>query len=145
MIKSAVIIDGAKLCTKCKIVKPIECFHKTKRRIRKDGTRKVGLYSWCKDCKKSKNRELYPTWYKNNNKKVKSEKYQWKKDNHDKVLVMQRNNKKKAIDEIKDRYAIYLLMNNTKLSIQEIRQYPELIESQRLLLKTKRLCKTLQS
>lgn len=89
---------------------------------------------------------------------------QWKKDwdekNYDWVLEYKKQrypeikdkvrewNKKTCIrmrEELKDCYVIYTLSKRTGQTAEILRQYPELIEAQRLIIKTHRLCKTLQN
>ena len=110
-----------------------------------------------------KNKE-YVTEYKKNYKKENADKVkQWKKDwdiknkehrlqyNKDnpqpkhKVREWQNATAKKMREELNDCYVIYTLSKRIGKKADFIRQYPELIETQRLIIKTQRLCKTSQN
>ena len=111
----------------------------------------------------AKNKE-YVADYKKRYKKLNSDKVkQWKTDwdaknkehrlkyNKDnpqpkhKVREWQNATNKKMREELKDCYVIYTLSKRTGQNAKFLRQYPELIETQRLIIKTKRLCKTSQN
>ena len=57
--------------------------------------------------------------------------------NNDKV----KQRSKKDVDALKNHYVINLIAINTKIDKEIIKQYPELIETQKIILQTKRLCK----
>lgn len=63
----------------------------------------------------------------------------------DKVREWTRKTGNKMREELKDCYVIYTLSKRTGQTAELLRQYPELIEAQRLIIKTHRLCKTLQN
>lgn len=65
----------------------------------------------------------------------------WKQRNPDKILEKDRRHR----DELKDCYVIQKIIRGTELNAQDIRENPELIEAKRLIIKTKRLCKTLKN
>ena len=67
----------------------------------------------------------------------------------DYVKVSKRNRSKKRgqieREELHDNYVLGRIIENSNLTRDQIRQYPELIETYKLNLKTKRLCKTSQN
>lgn len=60
----------------------------------------------------------------------------WDKSNVDKKNEAHR----RRIKNLSDCYVIHSIIKRTEISACEIRKYPELIETQRIILKTKRLC-----
>ena len=71
----------------------------------------------------------------------KKAKTKWAKNNHEKIIEKEI----KLRDELSDCYVINKLIRGTNLTAKQIRETPELIEIKRIILKTKRLCKTLQN
>ena len=72
----------------------------------------------------------------------------YKKDNpqpKNKAREWQNKTDIKMRKELKDCYVIYTLSKRTGQKAEFLRQYPELIETQRLIIKTQRLCKTSQN
>ena len=63
-----------KICSGCNISLPIDEFHK-------DKSRKDGLQTYCKFCKKKKDRN----WYQSNKVKARKSRDTWKKDNRGKM------------------------------------------------------------
>jgi acetyl-CoA carboxylase beta subunit len=99
----------------------------------KDKRNKDGLQAKCNDCYNEKRRLVY-------------------KDNPDKFKERQKKyndyaltKAKKHIETISDTYVIAELKRGTNLTTPEIRNYPELIEAKRQIIKNKRLCKTLKN
>ena len=131
---------------------------------KKDGT--IRKYSQCKTCTKetskawSKNnkehiKEINKIWYENNKERIKEASKIWRKNNKEHIKEINKiwyeNNKerikeknKKYIKEIMIPYIIQRLCKNKKISRSIIKQYPELIETYKIILKTKRLWKTSQ-
>jgi hypothetical protein len=67
----------------------------------------------------------------------------------DYVKVSKRNRSKKRgqieREELHDNYVLGRIIKNSNLTREQIKQHPELIEVQKLIIKTKRLCKTSQN
>ena len=68
-------------------------------------------------------------------------KIKWAKNNPEKIIEKE----SKLRDELSDCYVINKLIRGTNLTAKQIRETPELIEIKRIILKTKRLCKTSQN
>ena len=82
--------------------------------------------------------------YKNSEKgklASKRAKIKWAKNNPEKIIEKE----SKLRDELSDCYVINKLIRGTNLTAKQIRETPELIEIKRIILKTKRLCKTSQN
>lgn len=64
-----------------------------------------------------------------------------------KVSICNRSKKRGQIEreELHDNYVLSRIIKNSNITREQIKQQPELIETYKLLLKTKRLCKTLQN
>jgi hypothetical protein len=98
----------------------------------KDKRNKDGLQKHCNDCLNQKRRLKYienPIKHKQRQKKY-----------NDYALAKA----KKHIQEISDTYVIAELKRGTNLNTNDIRQFPELIETKRQIIKNKRLCKELK-
>ena len=65
----------------------------------------------------------------------------WKQRNPDKISEKE----KRLIGELKSCYVIQKIIRGTELKAKDIRENPELIEAKRIIIKTKRLCKTLKN
>ena len=65
-------------------------------------------------------------------------KIKWSKNNTEKIIKKER----KLREELSDCYVINKLIRGTNLTAKQIRETPELIEIKRIIIKTKRLCKT---
>lgn len=103
----------------------------------------------------------YRKKYKSDNReRCKKWKNEWDKKNYDWILEYKRNRYPEIKDKVRgwnnktcakmrenlsDCYVIYTLSRRIGKTAEFIRKYPELIEAQRLIIKTKRLCKTLQN
>lgn len=97
---------------------------------------------------RSRNAELVKQWKKDWDKKNKEHRIEYLKNNPQpkaKIREWQNKTNNKMRKELKDCYVIYTLSKRTGQTAELLRQYPELIETQRLIIKTHRLCKTLQS
>jgi hypothetical protein len=167
------IKDIKKQCTKCNEVKSINDYSKYKFKRKKDGTQKIGIRSYCNKCKNQmtkdwfdKNKGYKNKWRKENPEKVRQENLRakprvnkWRHDNKKVLKLKSRDwrlkNKdlikkrkpiegRKAIKELQDCYVIGRITRDSKLTAKKIRQYPELIEAKRIIIKTKRLCRTSQ-
>lgn len=82
---------------------------------------------------------------KNNKKKLKEYFKTYALINHDKVLQWGKTSCKKSIENLNPGYIIKLIKKGSGLTSLEIKNYPELIETKKLIIKTKRLCKTLNN
>lgn len=163
-----------KKCSKCSEVKSVDDYSKYKFKPKKDGTQKIGVRSYCNKCKNqmtrdwfNKNKDYKKQWRKENPEKVKNENLKakprtdkWRVENKDKIKAKKRDYRLKNKDKIKanrpiedakarkelqDCYVINQITKRSKLTAKEVRQYPELIKTKRLIIKTKRLCKTSQN
>jgi len=99
----------------------------------KDNRNKDGLQKWCNSCVNER-RSLR---YKENPFKIRER----QKKYNSSALERQ----KKHIKEISDTYVIAELKRGTNLNSKEIREYPELIEAKRQIIKNKRLCQKLKT
>jgi hypothetical protein len=163
-----------KICTKCDKVKNIDNYSKYKYKPKKDGTQKIGIRSYCDKCKNQmtkdwfdKNKDYKKQWRKENPEKLKEQNIRakprtdkWRKENKEKLKSKKAKYRlkniehikakktiegKKAREELQDNYVISQITKRCKLTSKEVRKYPELIETKRLIIKTKRLCKTSQN
>lgn len=149
-----------KKCKKCGEVKNIEMFKSYNGRIRKDGTAKKMLRTECKDCTS----KMCADWRARNPEYSKVASKEWRNRNNDRRIAYDKSYKEKNQARIKawkknwdinggklqrqllsDSYAIALLKSRVGWPAKVIRQYPELIEIQKIITKTNRLCKTLQN
>jgi len=99
----------------------------------KDKRNKDGYQKRCNDCINDIRRKRYkdnPQKYRDRQKKY-----------NDYALAKQLNH----IATISDVYVISELKRGTNLTTKEIRQFPELIETKRQIIKNKRLCRTLKT
>jgi hypothetical protein len=156
-----------KKCTTCNCEKPLTEFHK-----RKDC--KDGLKSACRECLNkisSKYREKYKNenikndnlsskerHESNNEKRIRNNnyKYKWMKNNPYLMRKFRKTYSEKHKEEIRNRereyrlnltdgYIIKKLSQQLYIKSAELYKYPELIEIKKIMLKTKRLCKTLEN
>jgi hypothetical protein len=137
----------------------------------KNSKLKNGIDSICKECKNSKKYHNNPKQKESSKKALgkyrktdkykkyhieyhKTEKYKTKsrirnrkyqQELHKKNSEYSTKKAKKQCDLLNDGYVINRLSRKTKLKAKELRQYPELISIQRMIIKTKRLCKTLEN
>lgn len=155
----------SKKCSKCGKVKDVGEFYNKK-------SRKDGKSSHCKCCssesvmkwRKNNPEKVYESelkWRKSNPEKVKKSKLKWDRTNkekkkctyekwrksnieklNEKNTIWRKNNPGKVIDY--DFYYIQLL-KDSGFTTEQINENPELIEIKKLIIKTKRLCKTLQT
>ncbi len=142
-----------KTCSKCKEEKTLDCFASEKRV-------KSGLNASCKEC----NTKRALLWHKNNRDKANAINRNYTKNNLEKVLERGRkwrNLNKEYGKKKRDEYAIlfpnynkerrkndidnlnspYLIakLKRKGFTKEQIKEYPELIEVQKILIKTKRL------
>jgi hypothetical protein len=172
--KKGVADVGSKICTKCKEKKSIDDYSKYKYKPKKDGTQKIGIRTYCNKCKNQmtkkwfyKNEGYKKQWRKENPKKVKEENLKakpridkWRKENKKELKVKKAKYRlknieyikskkpiedKKAREELQDNYVISQITKRSNLTSKEVRKYPELIEAKRIIIKTKRLCRTSQN
>jgi hypothetical protein len=98
----------------------------------KDKRNKDGLQNKCNNCLNQVRREKYklnPCKHKERQKKY--NKYALQKS-------------KKHIKEISDTYVIAELKRGTTLNTEDIKKFPDLIETKRQIIKNKRLCRELK-
>lgn len=80
-------------------------------------------------------RQSNSKWYKSNPENGKK----WRESNREKVVEYRIKSNRKAVETLSDSYIAKLLACHDNISVKQIRQHPELIECQRIILKTKRL------
>lgn len=95
-----------KKCTKCEILKDLNCFHKAK--INKDGYKNC-----CKLCQKHYSKE----YYKNNTSKLIQYTKKWKENNKDKISKTGKEWREKNKEKIKKYEKEYSLINKEKKSL----------------------------
>ena len=149
-----------KKCTKCGDEKENICFTKS---IKNSD----GLRSWCKDCVKSYNkkyvsenldlfREYSKKYRLENPEKIKDRQTKYRNENRDllrskyaeqgkkyrlKYPEKAKLKQKRHIENLND-CIINKALKRTGFSANDIKENPELIEIRKLIIKTKRLCKT---
>jgi hypothetical protein len=163
-----------RVCSKCSENKSIDNYNVYTYKPRADGTQKVGRRGFCKDCQYNntkrffaKNENYKKEWRLKNPDKVISENLRakprttkWRLENKEKRKIYRREYVKKNIthinemkkkesqkvrDLLTDRYVISTITRRSSLKAEDIKENKELIEVQRLILKTKRLWKTSQN
>ena len=163
-----------KICTKCCKDKSINNYSRYKFKPKKDGTQKIGIRTYCNECKNqitkdwfNKNKDYKKQWRKENLEKVKEENLKakprtdkWRKKNKEKLKIKKAHyrlknieyikskkpyQEKKAREELQDNYVIQQITKRSKLTSKDVRNHPQLIEVKRIIIKTKRLCKTSQN
>jgi len=104
-----------------------------------------------------KNKKTRKEYKKKNANKVKKWKRDWDLKNRDKYKIYnskqpkekrrlwQRKTDKKLQAKLADSYVIGILCAENNLKASDIRKYPELIKTKRLIIKTSRLCRTSQN
>lgn len=75
-----------------------------------------------------KNLDKYNEWGK-----------EWRKRNPEKKNAINKEHMKRGTDNLSDSYVVQAIINNSSLTASEVRKYPELIKTYRVLLLTKRL------
>ena len=130
-----------KKCNKCGEAKELKEFSKRKNKIE----------SICKKC----NNDKLKLWQKNNTEKVIKWSLTYKKNNPEKLKESKRKYKKnnpEKLKEINTNQCKYIKTNYAKallrssgFTTEQINENPELIEVKKLIIKTKRLCKTSQT
>jgi hypothetical protein len=73
-----------KTCTRCGETKPVEAFHRNRRR-------KDGRQTCCKDCNNAQAR----AWERANRRRAAANRRKWDRDNPDRVLAMHRRRRKR--------------------------------------------------
>jgi hypothetical protein len=137
-----------KICSNCSIEKTIDLFENRKESA-------DGKNNQCKLCKaykakiyREKNKEkikiLNIEWRIKNPEKTKNIYKSYKNKNKEKIKIKRYEFNNKSISNLSNNYVIKNLIQRG-LSIEQIKENKELIEVQRLIIKTKRLCKTLQN
>lgn len=168
------IYKESKICTKCGIDKSLSNYSFYKYKPKKDGTQKKGVRAHCNKCKIQmtknwfdKNKCYKQQWRKENTEKVKeynlkskSRTDKWRKENKEQIKVKKSKyrlenikyikskkiiEQKIAIEKLQDNYVISQITKRSKLTSKEVRKHPELIKVKRIIIKTKRLCKTSQN
>ena len=140
-----------KTCTKCKCEKPLIEFYKCS--INKDGLRYECKYCFPKPNKEKK--AIADKKYSSKNKdkrKIIAAKYYERNKNNPKILQWKINNPekyksihvkswKKTIALISNSYAKKLLYSKG-FTKEQVNENPQLIETIKIIIKTKRICKT---
>lgn len=108
---------------------------------------KIIQAKYCNDCKKIIKKESDIKYSKSQKGKIIQSKIkkQWFIRNKEKAYNINSKIQKLNIEKLSDSYVSYKIIRGTNLSIDTIKQYPELIEVKRLQILTKRLCKTSQN
>ena len=151
--------EETRRCSVCSEIKPIEEFKTKDARVKRGYT----IRKYCLKCRAKnwtiagriweKNHPEYAREYAQKYRINNPEKYKERQRKHDlksKHSKLRKENRKRAYSRMRknlsDKYIISLIRDNNRgLSAPQIRQFPELIELQRLIIKTKRLCKTSNS
>jgi hypothetical protein len=115
-----------KLCNKCNLPKDYSFFGKDERN-------KDGYQATCNDCINKRRREKYL---------LNPEKHRERQKKYNQYAL---EKAKKHIEVISDTYVIAELKRGTELTTKDIREFPELIEAKRQIIKNKRLCKILKN
>lgn len=163
-----------KVCSKCGVQKSNDEYSKYFYKPKKDGTKKIGIRTYCNSCKnkmvkdwfeinndyKKEYRKRNPEklkeenlrakkrikeWTEKNAEILKEKKKIYKLNNIEKVRESNKKLEKKWAEELTDTYVIRQIVKRSNLKAEQIRCNPELIEIKRLIIKTKRLCKTSQN
>jgi hypothetical protein len=127
-----------KICSRCGEEKDITEFVKNKKcNLGFSGTCKKchNIYSLSNPEKVKKSRDK---WKKNNPEKVKESRDKWEKNNPEKVILKHKKLRSNLVD-------YYVIRKLCAKGFQKNQITPELIETQRLIIKIKRLCKTSQN
>jgi len=119
-----------RICSKCGVEKPLTDFTKDKRK-------KLGIRGICKKCSSKRVCDYLKT------EKGKETNKKYRKTNL--YLTYRKKYENENRDKLNDYYIVANISRSCKLPRKEIRKYPELIEINRIKIKTKRLCKTLQN
>lgn len=104
-----------KICTKCKLVKPLSEFHKHK--ASKDGHR-----CHCKDCRRQSNidnLEYIKDYRKKNSEKIKNNKKEYRKNNKEKISLAAKDYYIRTVDDRKKYSKSYRLKNIDKIKERE--------------------------
>ena len=130
-----------KECSKCNEIKSIDNYSKYKYKPRKDGTQKIALRPHCNKCKN----EMTKNWFNKNE----GYKKKWRKENPEKARKENKKRQKKhnewsqkSRDKLTDSYVIGQITKRSILTAEIVKKHPELIEAKKIIIKTKRLCKT---
>ena len=83
-------------------------------------------------------------WRQKNREKEELTRRKYRKNNPEKVKAYEKKCKTKQVFELRNAYIRATLIRRG-FTNEQIQHYPELIETKRLIIKTHRLCKTLQS
>ena len=94
-----------------------------------------------KEKNKQKLAEAHRKWREKNKQKYKEIMYNYTERNLDSVRTRRRINSKRMIDELKPIY-VRRLLKNKGFTIEQIKENKELIELQKIIIKTKRLCQS---
>lgn len=153
-----------KICSKCGVGKDSICF--TKRIKNSDG-----LHSWCKECVKNYNINYCKKYYSENKESLLNYSKIYRSENAEKTRIAQEKYRNENRDSLRSKYAesgkkyrlkypekaklkqkkhienlndciINKALKRTGFSENDIKENPELIEIRKIIIKTKRLCKT---
>jgi hypothetical protein len=136
-----------KTCSKCGETKPEGEFRKGRRQCKECFNEYQHKY-YADNCDKAKERhrkwnaanpekvnEWHRKYYAANLEKVMEYNRKWRDANPDKMMEYNR----KQVSELRDSYVIGIIKQNTSLTREQIKEFPQLIELQKLIIKTKRL------
>ena len=115
-----------KKCSKCKVVKPFDEFHKDK--LNKDGCQNT-----CKECRKQYQKKYQPQYYKDNRETILAASKQWVQDNRERGQETRRKYDQTNKEKISERSKQYYQDNKERLreaskqynqtNKEEIKQY----------------------
>jgi hypothetical protein len=115
---------------------------KTKNLCRRCGTSlfdRILIAKYCPTCKKKEKNEV---WNKNDYIKNKKTYQDYNKKNREKINLRDSKKEKAKREQIADRYVSKLLREKNGYTVAQLKENPELLEIKRILIQTKRLCKT---
>jgi hypothetical protein len=162
-----------RVCSKCSEYKSIDNYNIYKFKPKADGTQKLAIRKYCKDCQYKFTKKFFaenenykkewrlknPDKVINENLRAKPRTDKWRLENKDILKIKKREYKKKNIihiaeqnkkeaqktrDLLTDRYVVSQITKRSSLKAEDIKENKELIEVKRLIIKTKRLWKTSQ-
>jgi len=131
--------DSILTCCLCNQKKHNDFFKK--RFSTQSGDKVIGLDKRCSDCLDERKRKLGRKYYKTKGNAIhKESQRKYVEKNKDKIYARSADWNRNAAEEATDSYIIKLLKKNG-FTREQIAENPELINIQRIIIQTKRLCK----
>jgi putative lipase involved disintegration of autophagic bodies len=163
-----------KKCSKCFKEKKTSEFNSYKYKPKADCSQSIGIRRYCKECQynyskkfinenegykkqwriknpdkvKEENLRAKPRtdkWRLENKEILKIKKAEYKQKNKKRISELNKKESKQKREILSDRYVVSLITKRSSLRAEEIKNNKDLIEVKRLIIKTKRLCKTSQN